>query len=185
MLTIAHHTILPGQYCSVVPYSPVPSAIKLLLLYSVNSTQVSSFVRPHAIKFSLPMTFLTWYILSDSPLFLIFCSHVGRSWEWGYMKMHFCETLFLWCNKHTNNFVYTYWMWIWIKIFLKDYFQFFRIWLLCICRGLAKRYWPLFQNCKLQKANFDTCFFLIICWNLCKQNMYACKPGRKEMENGD
>lgn len=24
----------------------------------------------------------------------IFCSHAGRSWEWGYMKMHFCETLF-------------------------------------------------------------------------------------------
>lgn len=159
MLTIAHHTILPGQYCSVVPYSPVPSAIKLLLLYSVNRTRVSSFVRPHAIKFSLPMTFLTWYILSDSPLFLIFCSHVGRSWEWGYMKMHFCETLFLWCNKHINNFVYTYWMWIWIKIFVKDYFQFLESDCCVFVGGWPKGTDPCFKIVSCKKLILTHAFF--------------------------
>ena len=165
-------------------YSPVPSAIKLLLLYSVNSARASSFVRPHAIKFSLPVTFLRWYILSDSPLsfdLLFACGEILG------VRIHedaFLWNIVLWCNKHTNNLVYTYWIWIWIKIFLKDYFQltlFLRIWLLCICRRFAKRYWPLLQNCKLRKATFDTCFFLMFCWNLCKQK-YACMQTWKERD---
>ena len=37
-------------------------------MYSVHTAWASSFVCPHVIKFSLPMTFLTWWILPGSPL---------------------------------------------------------------------------------------------------------------------
>ena len=56
-LTIAFRTA--RSECSIVPSSPILSAIKLSQLYSVHTVWASSFVRPHVIKFSLPMTFLT------------------------------------------------------------------------------------------------------------------------------
>ena len=114
----------------------------------------------------------------------IFCSHAGRSWEWGYMKMHFCETLFYDAiNIPTTLFTHTEFesglKYSWKTIFSWHYFLESDC---CVfVGGLPKGTDPCCKIVSCEKLLLAHASFLMFCWNLCKQK-YVCMQTWKERD---
>ena len=128
--------------------------------------------------FSRDIFYQTLHFLS------IFCSHAGRSWEWGYMKMHFCETLFYDAiNIPTTLFTHTEFesglKYSWKTISSWHYFLESDC---CVfVGGLPKGTDPCCKIVSCEKLLLAHASFLMFCWNLCKQK-YVCMQTWKERD---